>query len=749
MIPKIIHYCWFSKDKNKELPLSVKQSIESWKNHLPDYEIMLWNEDTFNINSIPYTRECYESGIASYAYLTDYVRLYALYNYGGIYLDADQIVYKSLNPLLDNKMFVGMINDGELGWGIVGAEKHNSTIKYLLDKFTNLHYINPDNTLNIKNSIYRLTDWFKESIPIRDDKSVLQVHKDCIIYPKEYFYSNIDNVGYTNHLGLCSHYKTVSVVMPVYNGEKYIKEAIDSVLNQTFSDFEFIIVDDGSTDNTSSIIKSYKDDRIVYIKGEHKGISEALNLGIKRSIGLYIARMDADDIMYIDRLEKQLKYFKDNPSVDIIGAGFEWGNNKPEKEYYKPTTGEISKSRLLLGNCIAHPTVMMKSSSIKKLPFLYESLYDGAEDYKLWLTAVTHGLILHNISDIVLYYRQHDNQVTNSFKSFDTGERIKSSYNKLNSSSLLTVIIPFQNEGYEIEKTLMSIRYTTKDINIMIINDQSYDEYDYESMAKLYHCDYYKTSENLGVAGARDFGISKCKTPYFILLDGHMRFYDNNWEDKIIELLKINEKRLITSNTVYFTKDKYGNYVNEEGSSGRDYFGTYAASVNMEEPGWEFTAKWTAKLINKEEEVVPVSCVLGAFYASSVKWWNYIGGLKGLIKYGLDEPLMSIKTWLAGGEVLLIKNFGVGHYYRESNPYKVYPSHLWYNQLFLIHLFSSGDTLLKYEDNLQKRIGINSFNKVKELLDKNASILKEAKDNLNKISVFTLDKFLKLNSLVS
>ena len=91
--------------------------------------------------------------------------------------------------------------------------------------------------------------------------------------------------------------------MPVYNGEKYLKECIDSVLNQTFTDFEFIIIDDGSTDNTESIIKSYTDDRIIYIKKKHDGISEALNLGIRRAIGLYIARMDADDIMYPNRLE--------------------------------------------------------------------------------------------------------------------------------------------------------------------------------------------------------------------------------------------------------------------------------------------------------------------------------------------------------------------------------------------------------------------------------------------------------------
>lgn len=141
MIPKIIHYCWFSKDKNKPLPIVVQRSIESWKNILPDYEIKVWNEDTFNINSVPWVKECYECGCGSYAYIADYVRLWALYNYGGIYLDADQMVTKSLDSFLDNKMFVGMINPDEIGWGVIGAEQYNPVIKSLLDEYNNKHYI--------------------------------------------------------------------------------------------------------------------------------------------------------------------------------------------------------------------------------------------------------------------------------------------------------------------------------------------------------------------------------------------------------------------------------------------------------------------------------------------------------------------------------------------------------------------------------------------------------------------------------
>ena len=227
MIPKIIHYCWFSKDKNKELPKAVQRSIESWKRILPDYEIRLWNEETFDVNSVPWVKECYECGCGSYGYIVDYMRLYVLYNYGGIYLDADQMVTKSLDPFLDNKMFVGMINPGEIGWGLVGAEKGNPTIKALLDEMENKHYIKRDGSLNICNSIYATTAGVKKIYDFSPDVNLLQKFDGLTIYPKMYFYP-VDEFHPTEdthaiHLGMTSHYKMISVVMPVYNGETYLR----------------------------------------------------------------------------------------------------------------------------------------------------------------------------------------------------------------------------------------------------------------------------------------------------------------------------------------------------------------------------------------------------------------------------------------------------------------------------------------------------------------------------------------------
>lgn len=764
MIPKIIHYCWFSKDKNKELPKAVQRSIESWKRILPDYEIRLWNEETFDVNSVPWVKECYECGCASYAYLVDYVRLYVLYNYGGIYLDADQMVTKSLDPFLDNKMFVGMINPGEIGWGLIGAEKGNPTIKALLDKMENKHYIKRDGSLNICNNIYATTAGVKEIYDFSPDVNLLQKFDGLTIYPKMYFYP-IDEFHPTEdthaiHLGMTSHYKMVSVVMPVYNGETYLRECIDSVLAQTFTDFEFIIVDDGSTDNTENIIKSYTDDRIVYIKKRHDGISEALNLGIRRSIGLYIARMDADDMMYPNRLKVQVGFLENHKEYDAVGAGMEWGNGKTEKEYWQwEKDSEVKIEYFNQGNnCISHPTMMFRASTFKSLPIWYEKLYDGCEDYKLWHTMLTHGRRIFYLREVLHYYRQHSGQTTcggiiNYDHPYNMGDGITKAYNNKNSdNSKLTVIIPFQNEGIEVEKTVTSVRATAKDVKIMLIDDNSNDGYNYKKVAEIFGCDYYRNDTNLGVAGSRNFGVFHCTTPYFVLLDAHMRFYEFNWDERLVSLLDENPNRLITSNTVYFGKDEYGIYSNEDGHIGRKRFGTYASFVNMTEDGWEYTAKWTDKLLdqNPDAEVVPCSCVLGAVYASSIGWWFKIGGLTGLIKYGLDEPLMSIKTWLAGGEVLLIKNWGVGHLYRERGNYVVTTTQVDHNQLYLIHLFSSDDKIPVYEEHLRKRIGDAAFNNAKAMLMQNYDKLASFKKYFfTKVAKHDMSYFLELNAKVS
>ena len=205
----------------------------------------------------------------------------------------------------------------------------------------------------------------------------------------------------------------ISVLMPVYNGEKYLAEAIESILNQTFRDFEFIIVYAKSQDGTLEIIKKYIqiDNRIKLIEVDHKGIVYSLNIGIDMAKGKYIARMDADDISLPERFEVQHAYMEKNQEITILGAFVECfgechdSNLRAEAYFNKAITSEGILLDVIYRCPVAHPTVMMKSTFAKQEK--YDSRYSTMEDYDLWVRAVKKGYILRNISNILLKYRVH------------------------------------------------------------------------------------------------------------------------------------------------------------------------------------------------------------------------------------------------------------------------------------------------------------------------------------------------------
>ena len=204
----------------------------------------------------------------------------------------------------------------------------------------------------------------------------------------------------------------ISVVMVCYNVSLYIQEAIDSVLNQTFSDFELIIVDDGSTDSTVDIIKQYCDNRIVYISNTHDYI-DSLNIGMNAAKGHYIARMDADDIMVNTRLELQYNFLETHADIDVVMGWFEtFGQGKsilrsPPLEHH-----EIMAS-LLINNMLSHPLAMIKKTTLLRIfpdNIIYQKSYVYAEDYKLWIDIIKGGGILSNLPEILLKYRISNNQ---------------------------------------------------------------------------------------------------------------------------------------------------------------------------------------------------------------------------------------------------------------------------------------------------------------------------------------------------
>ncbi|MDD2399284.1 MAG: glycosyltransferase [Sulfurovum sp.] len=208
----------------------------------------------------------------------------------------------------------------------------------------------------------------------------------------------------------------ISVIMPVYNGEKYLRDAIDSILNQTFTDFEFIILNDGSTDRTEEIILSYDDPRIRYIKNEiNLDISETMNKGIRYAKGKYIARMDADDISLPERFERQIAIFNSFTMIQVVFSTVQLINQEGNMiENWKDDINCISQEEIYTllpkKNCLANPTVMMMTDIIRN--YSYNRRSKHSEDYNLWLRMMSDGISFYKIKEPLLKYRIHDNSVT-------------------------------------------------------------------------------------------------------------------------------------------------------------------------------------------------------------------------------------------------------------------------------------------------------------------------------------------------
>lgn len=204
----------------------------------------------------------------------------------------------------------------------------------------------------------------------------------------------------------------ISVIMPAYNAEKYIKEAIDSILTQTFRDFELIVLNDCSRDRTEQIILSYQDDRVVYLKNEENlGVAATLNKGLAAAEGKYIARMDADDISLPNRFARQVEYLDANPKVAVLGTNTETFNEDgPLYTGWSATDPAQMKVDLLFSCGLAHPSVMMRREVIQALGG-YDLEFEGMEDYDLWCRAAENHHVA-TLSEILFRYRVHGAQVT-------------------------------------------------------------------------------------------------------------------------------------------------------------------------------------------------------------------------------------------------------------------------------------------------------------------------------------------------
>ena len=213
-----------------------------------------------------------------------------------------------------------------------------------------------------------------------------------------------------------NHNSLVSVIMSVYNGERFLKEAIDSILNQSFRDFEFIIIDDCSRDKTSEILSEYKDSRIVLVNNEANiGLAKSLNIGIRHAKGKFIARMDADDVSLPERLRLQYEYMESHPDVDILG-GQAWKideNGRIIGEITKPISAEDISRYIKYACPVIHPTYFVRKHVYEALHG-YREFISPIEDYDFLLRAFEYGFKIENIPVKLIKYRLNAHGMSSS-----------------------------------------------------------------------------------------------------------------------------------------------------------------------------------------------------------------------------------------------------------------------------------------------------------------------------------------------
>lgn len=203
----------------------------------------------------------------------------------------------------------------------------------------------------------------------------------------------------------------LTVVMPVYNGERYLNQAIESVLSQTYTHFEFLIIDDGSSDESGSIIEAFagKDKRVRLISLKHNGgISAAMNRAIKSAKGDFIVRADADDICQPDRFAKQLNYLLRHPKIGVLGSFFcLFQTNSADCRVVEQQTSWIKDGR----PPVNHPTCFIRTKLFARYGY-YDSRFDNAEDTELWFRFYKQGVVFDNLPECLYKKRVHPDSVS-------------------------------------------------------------------------------------------------------------------------------------------------------------------------------------------------------------------------------------------------------------------------------------------------------------------------------------------------
>lgn len=556
-------------------------------------------------------------------------------------------------------------------------------------------------------------------------------------------------------------FKTHNIIIPISSesDSEHLQECLESCVNQTlFNDIEIICIIGSNPRFEYSIIQKFEKivqnininitnsrNKIKFnFTQENIDFAHLLNTEITKTMCKYIYIVYPNQVLHTNAIEIQYKYFLDNPNYDVVVSN----NDCTIKNI---TTKEV----ISLTNDLTYNYKF--GISFKRTIFnnnlLFEQYFNPLYECKFICECINHNKQVYfhqnNINSII-YTTVIDNSRFDKYKLF-----INRLYNEKKYNNELSVILTFYNEGEEVEKTIQSIRATSLNTTVILIDDFSDDDTDYESLTKKYHdVIYVRNNKREGVANSRNIGVLNAKTEYIMLLDAHMRFYDFDWDERVLRILKQDKYKncLFTSNSSVIKKHvDTGQYINVDDIKVRNK--TYGCTSNLmlKSNKKTFSNEWNyteTKLIDEAEHIYLISNVLGACYFFTKTHWNNINGLTGLVKYGLDEGLMSIKTWMFGGKCCLLYDFYVGHIYRDKFPYKVDNFEIGFNEYLMIKMFITQDTDL-YIDKLYNRLSINQKKILNSYIEKYKDVINEQVELVKSKKVIEFNEFKdKINKLI-
>ncbi|HMM19582.1 MAG TPA: glycosyltransferase [Selenomonadales bacterium] len=291
----------------------------------------------------------------------------------------------------------------------------------------------------------------------------------------------------------------VTVLMSVYNGEAFLREAVESILNQTFQDFEFLIINDASTDASRDIILSYNDSRIRLIENEiNLGLTKSLIKGIDLAKGDYIARMDCDDISLPIRLEKQIAFMEDNVNIGVCGTWAEVFGLSEETWKY-PTDHDEIKITLLFHNVIIHSSVIWRKALLEEHGLSYNSNFSKAQDYELWVRC-SKLIKLANIPEALIRYRISKQQIGYNYKP----EQIALA-DSIRKTQLRELKIDFTEKQFNLHKAIALFR--VESIRSTIYDSLIWLQY----LKKMLNC-YYKSDISDNILAEKCYDICNSNT---------------------------------------------------------------------------------------------------------------------------------------------------------------------------------------------------------------------------------------------